>query len=85
MVEYKCNQCNKLFKLKGDYTRHINRKTPCNINCKNLHVNLQKPACKNPIEEGKVQKINPLQCIFCGRTFTRKDNLNKHITERCKA
>jgi hypothetical protein len=29
MVEYKCNKCEHKFCLKGDYERHINRKTSC--------------------------------------------------------
>ena len=29
MVEYKCEKCNKLWKHKSDFTKHINRKTPC--------------------------------------------------------
>ena len=29
MVEYKCDKCNKLWKHKSDFTKHINRKTPC--------------------------------------------------------
>lgn len=35
MVEYICNKCNKVFKQKGHYTAHMNRKTPC-INEDNL-------------------------------------------------
>lgn len=27
---------------------------------------------------------NDLQCQYCKRIFTRKDNLNKHIKDRCK-
>jgi hypothetical protein len=30
MVVYTCNLCNKKFTLKGDYTRHINKKFACN-------------------------------------------------------
>ena len=30
--EYKCVSCDKPFKYKSDYERHINRKTPCNEN-----------------------------------------------------
>lgn len=30
--KYKCNLCNKEFKKKTDYTRHLNRKNPCVIN-----------------------------------------------------
>ena len=29
MVFYKCSRCNKTFKQKGHYTRHINRKNKC--------------------------------------------------------
>lgn len=29
MPEYKCTRCFKIFSLKGNYTRHINRKFPC--------------------------------------------------------
>jgi len=31
MVEYKCNQCDKTYTNKLDYTRHLQRKTPCSI------------------------------------------------------
>ena len=31
MVWYKCDRCNKHFKLRGDYLRHVNRKIPCKI------------------------------------------------------
>jgi uncharacterized C2H2 Zn-finger protein len=37
MVSYKCNQCNKIFKQKIDYTRHIKRKTPCKTYDDNGH------------------------------------------------
>ena len=29
---YQCMNCNKQFIKKTDYTRHLNRKTPCNKN-----------------------------------------------------
>ena len=32
MVIYICEKCNEEFKQKGHYTRHINRKYPCNNN-----------------------------------------------------
>ena len=30
MVEYSCEKCGKPFKQKGHYTKHLQRKTPCN-------------------------------------------------------
>jgi uncharacterized C2H2 Zn-finger protein len=29
MTIYTCNKCGKIFELKGDYTRHINKKFSC--------------------------------------------------------
>ena len=29
MVEYSCEKCGKTFKQKGHYTKHLQRKTPC--------------------------------------------------------
>src|SRR6056300_549195 len=29
MVNYICSNCGKIFKQKGHYTNHMNRKTPC--------------------------------------------------------
>ena len=47
MVEYSCKKCGKLFKQKGHYTKHLQRKTPCNI----VEDNLDK------IVEEKVNKV----------------------------
>jgi uncharacterized C2H2 Zn-finger protein len=30
-MEYQCEKCEKVFKLKTDYTRHLARKNPCNF------------------------------------------------------
>jgi uncharacterized C2H2 Zn-finger protein len=36
MVVRTCERCSKEFKLKGDYTRHMNRKKPCKESIKNI-------------------------------------------------
>jgi hypothetical protein len=40
-------------------------------------------ACKMPAEN-KSNKEDKLNCSYCDMSFTRKDNLSKHIRERCK-
>jgi DNA (cytosine-5)-methyltransferase 1 len=32
MVDYTCPKCKKIFKQRGHYTSHLNRKTPCDLN-----------------------------------------------------
>ena len=39
MVKYICEKCNKIFAAKIDYTRHMNRKKPCNTN-RDLQMNI---------------------------------------------
>ena len=34
MVKYSCEKCGKIFKQKGHYTNHLNRKNPCIIDSK---------------------------------------------------
>lgn len=59
--KYKCNRCFKSYELKGDYTRHINRKTPCDVNKK---------------EDEKIAQIKQIpiilknQCAFCNKIFS---------------
>ena len=38
MVEYTCEKCGKTFKQKGHYTKHLNRKRPCD----NIKKNVEK-------------------------------------------
>ena len=44
MVNYICSNCGKIFKQKGHYTNHMNRKTPC------------KPIINN-ISDDKIKEI----------------------------
>jgi len=75
MTEHKCIKCNKLFKLKSDYLRHINRKFTCNPNSQN------KPENSQEIANSAVKII---QCNYCNQIFTLKSSLARHLNDRCK-
>lgn len=72
MTEYVCKKCKTKFKLKADYTRHLNRKTPCNKEkssefiCEYCDKNLSRidslkrhlTICEKRIENVDKKKIN---------------------------
>ena len=145
MKIYMCNLCNKIFKQKSHYDKHIqNKKKPCLIIAQNILQNLQNlqkssenydfslqnlqkssenydfplqnlsdfppfninptptninssPIIINPtlndIKEVELKKINnvnsnnnekELKCDFCDKFFSRHDNLQRHLKDRCK-
>lgn len=57
-VQYKCNRCSKLFKQKTDYTRHINRKYPCENVLSNLFSNSKNDTRSNLLLSILVENIN---------------------------
>ena len=89
MVEYICENCNKKYHNKYDYNRHLNRKIPCKSDRQEnnkKHDVLQKPAelLQYPAKNELTDLAKELQCKYCNQMFTRKDNLHKHVSERCK-
>jgi uncharacterized C2H2 Zn-finger protein len=75
MIEYICGVCGKIFNLKGNYERHMQRKNPCTNN---------KYKNDMALVEIKNELIDDLKCIFCNEIFTRKYNLTRHMDGRCK-
>ena len=51
MSKYTCEKCEKEFKQKGHYVRHINKKISCNVESK----------IKNIIVKEKIKKLHPIK------------------------
>ena len=68
MVSYKCDRCNKQFKLKGDWTRHKNRIRPC----------------KKILHKKKKNNSHNFTCNGCHKTYVSKYNLERHKLSYCK-
>lgn len=98
MVTYNCEKCNKEFNLKGDYTRHINKKKDCTKIIDTLQngendLKITKIDIKNinnNLKIGDVKINNNIEdkkiykCTRCDKIFARKDYLDKHNNGRCK-
>jgi DNA-directed RNA polymerase subunit RPC12/RpoP len=80
-MEYRCNTCNKLYASYQTLWKHTN-KFHNNMTSERLHLtsndsNLTSNDFKNKI-------VNKYLCQYCNNEFTRKNNLNYHIKNRCK-
>ncbi len=97
MVVYRCEKCNKIFKQKGHYLTHINKK----FSCTSIIVTPQIPTIPhiNPLILQNSQFINPNliiqgtknnvenlnnSCEYCGIIISRKDHLKRHMDKYCK-
>ena len=56
MVIYSCEKCGKTFKQKGHYTKHLQRKTPCD-NIKDKIENIVENKVDELIKEKLQQKL----------------------------
>ena len=71
MTQYICDKCGKVFSLKGDYLRHLNRKTPCKIDVDHREYFNQR------------YNNDPYVCAYCHRSFSRSDSLKRHQNNNC--
>jgi DNA-directed RNA polymerase subunit RPC12/RpoP len=70
---YKCIKCKKIFQQKSHYVHHTTiRVKPC-----------VKPCIKKENLQPIPKKTTLFQCTECMNTFTRKDNLNRHVDRYC--
>jgi hypothetical protein len=71
-----------MFKLKGDYNRHMNRKIACKSNNElreNENSSESKRIQVNPKESKKKENKVKYKCIYCNVSFSTNSNMNKHI------
>jgi len=77
MVQYKCNQCFKIFTHKGDYNRHLSRKKPCkfasNVDSKIVFYKCKKCDIKFDRKDNYRRHIK--KCII----LCEKNNINNKI------
>jgi hypothetical protein len=66
-----CPKCGHHFIGTSDLKRHLARKTPC-------------MPILEPGDLPEEQKDNPNRCKFCGRAYSRPDNLARHMKQTCK-
>jgi protein-arginine kinase activator protein McsA len=71
-----CEICNKTYKNKSGIWKHKK------IHNKKEHIFLPPDNSKSPPDNSKLI-LNILSCKYCNKTFTRIDNLNRHINSRC--
>jgi hypothetical protein len=83
MVVHTCTKCLKEFSRKSDYIYHtIKKKNPCiQINIINTPILVQNPEI---ILQKPPENIINYTCLYCQSVFKRKDNLARHVKERCK-
>ena len=97
MVEYSCEKCGKKFNRKSNYIAHRdNKKYPClpqmlkipsfmreneESSLINEGILSNQDHNKNKIKENK--SIKDYKCKYCNSSFTRKDNLQRHLKDNC--
>ena len=98
MNEFKCKKCDKQFTCKRNLLGHYNKKIKCvDIHNNNLNNpnNSNEPYNQiindiklNDIESKNINiesKNKLFTCIYCNFTFSRIDNLTRHVNKFCNA
>jgi len=70
MTHHQCHKCGAIFPKNQNLQRHLARKKPCD------------PILDAPMFVG-AQQVNPNQCRFCNRNYSRPDSLARHL-KMCK-
>lgn len=92
---FKCDTCKNIFASKGNLMRHINGGY-CKVDqiSSDDDDGYESPKISR-IEENIISHLGTLldqapgnpstfECQFCKKTFSRKDNFDRHLSSRCK-
>lgn len=85
---YRCITCNKIYSSYQSLWNH-NKKFHNNLTSERLHMtsndfNLTSNDFNLTSNDFNTKIINKYLCQYCNNEFTRKNNLNYHIKNRCK-
>ena len=95
MVTYKCNYCNYVTRHKGNYERHLSKKKSCSTSDTDIVLINNQSDVHSLVAPYGSEKL-PLalnsdkdersenDCIYCGKVFSKRSNLNRHMELNCK-
>lgn len=88
-MKFQCKKCKKYFSSKQRLIYHLNKKKPCEVAMSGNHYTNNDYDTIDPTLLHSSQKFNKKtvvshKCLFCGREFNRKSNLNRHVKKYCK-
>jgi hypothetical protein len=83
MNDFMCIKCNKQFTCNRNLKNHYNRKNNC---CENNNINTsQNLTITHKTSQKKIENDDKKNiCHYCNESFSRIDNLNRHINKFCK-
>ena len=79
---YECNRCHKSFKVKTDYTRHMNRKNPCNLAIPNSATSCQ--AVPNIPDQDITKLINILTGLKSTNELKKNQTNISDVKYKCE-
>lgn len=83
MVDYTCPQCGRTFDKKSNYTKHLNRVYSCKTEISTNETAII--SINSDAENLKNIQLKKHVCPQCSKSFTRADNLNRHLSTICSS
>ena len=90
MVTHICPRCGYATDRKNDFNKHLTRKKPCDAIKVDKRISKKTTSLNNEISKNKTEQSNDqsmlspnskgfYECIYCSKSYTRKDNLKRHF------